>query len=102
MSKHPKGTRLRRVRPLLGLAVLVGASIVLFAPQAASSSPRQQNASPRTGVHGLATADGAVIQNGTVMLGVNASGELNYDCVSAQDAVCPDPSAEDHSPAVGV
>jgi uncharacterized repeat protein (TIGR01451 family) len=39
-----------------------------------------------------ATANGAVISNGTVQLGVNAQGDLNYDCGANSDLVCPDPT----------
>jgi uncharacterized repeat protein (TIGR01451 family) len=39
-----------------------------------------------------ATSSGAVISNGTVQLGVNAQGDLNYDCAGASDLVCPDMS----------
>jgi len=38
------------------------------------------------------TTSGAVISNGTVQLGVNSDGSLNYDCSAASDPVCPDPS----------
>jgi len=41
-----------------------------------------------------ATASGAVISNGTVQLGVNAQGSLNYDCVGAGDSGCPAPTTE--------
>ena len=40
-----------------------------------------------------ATTEGAVISNGTVQLGVNAQGDLNYDCVGAGDTGCPGASA---------
>jgi uncharacterized repeat protein (TIGR01451 family) len=36
-----------------------------------------------------ATPQGAVISNGTVQLGVNAQGDLNYDCTGNGDPVCP-------------
>ena len=36
-----------------------------------------------------ATSEGAVITNGTVQLGVNAEGSLNYDCAGAGDTGCP-------------
>ena len=39
-----------------------------------------------------ATSQGAVISNGTVQLGVNDEGDLNYDCVTNADSVCPSPS----------
>ena len=48
-----------------------------------------------------ATDKGAVISNGTVMLGVNASGDLNYDCAGAGDTGCPDPSLSGANP-VGI
>jgi uncharacterized repeat protein (TIGR01451 family) len=35
-----------------------------------------------------------VISNGVVQLGVNASGELNYDCTSAGDTSCPPETEE--------
>ena len=35
---------------------------------------------------------GAVISNGTVQLGVNAQGSLNFECAGAPDPACPDPS----------
>jgi RTX calcium-binding nonapeptide repeat (4 copies) len=38
------------------------------------------------------TAPGAVISNDTVMLGVNDTGNLNYDCMANEDPNCPDPS----------
>jgi len=42
-----------------------------------------------------ATTDGAAITNGTVALGVNASGDLNYNCDPSVDNSCPDnPSNE--------
>ena len=41
-----------------------------------------------------ATGSGAVISNGTVQLGVNAQGSLNYDCGAAGDPVCPPASVE--------
>ncbi len=37
-----------------------------------------------------ATATGAVISNGTVQLGVNAAGQLNYACAAAGDTGCPE------------
>ncbi len=39
-----------------------------------------------------APSAGAVISNGTIQLGVNATGELNYDCAAAMDTGCPDAS----------
>ena len=42
-----------------------------------------------------ATTEGAVISNGTVQLGVNAQGDLNYDCVGAGDTGCPDLSVRE-------
>ena len=42
-----------------------------------------------------ATSSGAVISNGTIALGVNALGDLNYNCSLAGDLSCPDnPSGE--------
>ena len=55
-----------------------------------------------TPVAGAATTSGAVISNGTVQLGVNDRGDLNYNCVGAGDTGCPDPSAGDGSSTVGV
>ena len=49
-----------------------------------------------------ATSEGAVISNGTVQLGVNAQGDLNYDCVGAGDTECPDPSAGSGEQIVGL
>jgi uncharacterized repeat protein (TIGR01451 family) len=37
-----------------------------------------------------ATTNGAVVSNGTVALGVNALGDLNYDCTRYDDSGCPD------------
>jgi uncharacterized repeat protein (TIGR01451 family) len=37
-----------------------------------------------------ATTSGAVVSNGTVALGVNALGDLNYDCTGHDDSACPD------------
>jgi uncharacterized repeat protein (TIGR01451 family) len=37
-----------------------------------------------------ATTNGAVVSNGTVALGVNAIGDLNYDCTRYGDSSCPD------------
>ena len=41
-----------------------------------------------------ATTAGAVVSNGTVQLGVNSEGSLNYDCAGEGDTGCPDPSAQ--------
>ncbi len=49
-----------------------------------------------------ATSQGAVISNGTLQLGVNASGDLNYDCQGAGDSGCPDPSAGEGESIVGL
>ena len=49
-----------------------------------------------------ATTEGAVISNGTVQLGVNAQGDLNYDCVGAGDTDCPDLSAGSGEQIVGL
>jgi hypothetical protein len=35
---------------------------------------------------------GSVVSNGLIQLGINSTGELNYDCVLAGDAFCPPPS----------
>jgi uncharacterized repeat protein (TIGR01451 family) len=40
-----------------------------------------------------ATAEGAVISNGVVQLGVRATGDLNYNCAAAGDTGCPATSA---------
>src|SRR5690242_1233891 len=43
-----------------------------------------------------ATTDGAAITNGTIALGVNAIGDLNYNCDPSVDNSCPDnPSGEE-------
>jgi hypothetical protein len=55
-----------------------------------------------TPVAGAATTSGAVISNGTVQLGVNDRGDLNYNCVGAGDTGCPDPSAGNGSSTVGL
>lgn len=52
------------------------------------------------GTAGAATPKGAVISNGTVSLGVNATGELNYDCPAAEDTGCPAPSLSDDTSGV--
>ena len=40
-----------------------------------------------------ATSRGAVISNGTIALGVNASGDLNYFCDPTADPSCPGATA---------
>ena len=59
----------------------------------------------RPGQHarrGCGDDSGAVISNGTVQLGVNDRGDLNYDCVGAGDTRCPGPSAGNGSSNVGL
>src|SRR5689334_1094143 len=64
---------LLRGRFATSLAALAACIVVLVVPSALG-----------------ATATGAVISNGTVALGVNALGDLNYDCTAAGDSSCPD------------
>ncbi len=49
-----------------------------------------------------ATSTGAVISNGTVSLGVLATGDLNYDCAGAGDSGCPAASAGSGESIVGI
>ncbi len=49
-----------------------------------------------------ASANGAVISNGTVQLGVGKLGDLNYNCSAFEASGCPDPSAEEGESTVGI
>src|SRR3954447_15281594 len=73
----------------LALAPLVALSVLVL--MLAHALPAQ-----------AATSHGAVVGNGTVQLGVNAAGDLNYNCVTTSDAVCPKPSAGNGVAAVGL
>ena len=62
----------------LGACMVMGATALVLTASPASA----------------ATSAGAVISNGTVMLGVNANGSLNYDCAGRGDTGCPPNSVQ--------
>ena len=70
----------RRIRAVGTICGVVAATLLLGAGPGWSATQE-------------ATASGAVISNGTVSLGVNRTGSLNYDCVAAGDPICPPASA---------
>ena len=85
MGRTARVTTIRWHRLLTAAAIVCGFAALLSTP-----------------VAGAVTTRGAVISNGTVQLGVNDRGDLNYDCVGAGDTRCPDPSAGNGSSNVGL
>ncbi len=86
----PCGSTLRRRARASTLLLLAGAMLV-FVPSALSAGPgpappNRPGASKPAGPNVL--ANGAVISNGTVALGVNAAGDLNYTC-APEEPNCP-------------
>jgi uncharacterized repeat protein (TIGR01451 family) len=77
-----KRSRVGRIAAVLTVSAVAAGAFLVFGAGAASA----------------ATSEGAVISNGTVTLGVNADGSLNYDCAGAGDSGCPPPSVEGIAP----
>ena len=81
-------------RRFAALPALTGAPTPRFGPALIGALAIFAIAVPATRAQAATTA-GAVVSNGTVQLGVNSEGSLNYDCATEGDTGCPDPSAED-------